>query len=116
MEYWPRGMEAISGNATNECVGETMLSDLVAAGYVLYSMPMKSHLKAPRDATLVSGQARVERPSNDLLRNCQWYLNLEKEYQDPSYKMGYWSDIVAVSPKAMVENPQTEVTALRHRE
>lgn len=94
-EYWPRGMDLHAGKQ-DACVAADLLSEFNRAGYTLYALTVSAHPKAP------NGYKRVvsERPLDDFAQNCQWYFDLETRFPSPDYRMGYWSDILAVAPNA----------------
>jgi len=101
MEYWPRGMDLQNGKQ-DACVAADLLSKLVNAGYTLYALSVTAHPKAPQ------GYRRVvnDRPLDNLCENCQWYFDLEKRFPSDEYKMGYWSDILAVAPNTPLNQEQ----------
>jgi hypothetical protein len=80
----------------NACVATRVLEQLVQAGYTLYALPVLAHPKAP------TGHKTViqSRPLHDFKANCQWYFDLEQQFPSQEYKMGYWSDVLAVAPNA----------------
>ena len=49
------------------------------------------------------------RPYDNFETNCNWYYELEKRFPDSDYKMGYWSDVLAVSPDVIISDPVTEL-------
>lgn len=96
-EYWPRGMDMIAGKPERTCWGVTaVLQKLVRYGYRLYALPLQSHPKAPPFTSLKDIQSTM--PLADFDSNCQWYYDLEVKYPSTEYKMGYWTDILAVAP------------------
>lgn len=96
-EYWPRGMDVIAGEPDRACIGvKEILQKLSGYGYKLYALPVQSHPRAPAYSKL--RQIQASRPMDDFLSNCRWYYDLETKYHSTEYKMGYWSDILAVSP------------------
>lgn len=110
-EYWPKGMDllASTGEAgsdhTKACLAADLLERLQKAGYTLYALPNTSHPRAPWKAKQALKNELP--PMNNVRDNCEWYYQLEERFPS-DYKMGYWSDILAVSPYAtMVANPQT---------
>jgi hypothetical protein len=78
------------------CVAADLLSQFNRVGYTLYALTVSAHPKAP------NGYKRVvsERPLDDFAQNFQWYFDLETRFPSPDYRMGYWSDILAVAPNA----------------
>jgi FkbM family methyltransferase len=109
-EYWPKGIDLLAGTM-GECKGAiAILSQLIQAGYTLYAMGVTAHPAAPK------GQSRLQkadyiskRPLDDLMENCMWYYQIEDRFPSEKYKMGYWSDIVAVAPTANLKNPTTAI-------
>ena len=112
-EFWPRGMDLLMGKERDTCVGATMLQSLADYGYTLYAMPTLSHPRAPEGWKRKMVALGKPRPSEDLAANCQWYFEVEKENPpkpgEDDYKMGYWSDVLAVAPGVHLSNPITEV-------
>eukprot|EP00977_Amphora_coffeiformis_P004699 scaffold1007_cov176-Amphora_coffeaeformis.AAC.5 len=107
MEYWPRGIDLHAGTP-DACSGVKMLQHLVTAGYTLYALAVHAHPKAPYGYQTVLH----ERPLDDLQANCLWYLKLEQQFPSEEYKMGYWSDVLAVAPNfGHSHNNQTEFAA-----
>ena len=49
------------------------------------------------------------RPFDSFEANCNWYYEFEKRFPNANYKMGYWSDILAVSPDAKLSDPITNI-------
>jgi len=94
-EFWPRGMDLLSESSHCE-KGIELLEALHHAGYTLYATGVQAHPKAP------SGWKShlSSRPFDSIEAHCRWYLDLETKVVDADYRMGYWSDIVAVSPRA----------------
>lgn len=104
-EYWPKGIDLLGELSTGEKITErcdlpvSLLRNLIDAGYIIYALPVEAHPKAPRE----SRQARKnlnDRPLDDLKKNCEWYYDLEERFPSDVYKMGYWSDILAVAVDA----------------
>ena len=95
LEYWPRGMDLLSGTP-DACVATKVLEQLIQAGYTLYAMPVVAHPRAPKGYQV----AVQDRPLHDIKANCQWYIDLERQFPSEEYKMGYWSDVLAVAPNA----------------
>lgn len=102
MEYWPRGMDLLAGEK-DACIGAKLLQTLVDNGYTLYALNVQAHPKAPQGwKSLVSS-----RPMDNLQENCRWYFSVEDKLPSVEYKMGYWSDILAVAPTAQLSGAQT---------
>jgi FkbM family methyltransferase len=97
-EYWPKGMD-FQSDKPRACVAADLLENLSAQGYTLYALGVAAHPRAPKNWK----QSATDRPLNDIRANCQWYYDLEdrlKPLNTDNYRMGYWSDIVAVAPNA----------------
>ena len=102
-EFWPRGMDVIAGKTNRECIGiPKVLAKLVENGYRLYALPAEAHPKSPIFREL--GQLQRQRPYGDVNKYCQWYYELEDQYPSDEYKMGYWTDLLAIS--SQTELPQ----------
>ena len=104
-EYWPRGMDfllAPSAESENDgvpaCLAADVLQDLADFGYTLYALPVQTHPKAP--ATFFHRpQSQQFPPLQNAMENCRYYYELERLHpSDVGYKIGYWSDILAVAP------------------
>ena len=112
-EFWPKGMDLLASTGeqgsdhTKACIAAELLEKLQKAGYTLYALPGTSHPHAPREARAALKGER--QPLNTARENCEYYYQLEERFPS-DYKMGYWSDILAVAPKAtLVDNPVTYV-------
>jgi len=119
-EYWPKGMDFMMDvpfDGDDICKNSVkIVKKLLHAGYKLFALfpevhphsyshsrpkknPKWQKESASRDKKLK--QVRNDRPLNDLMENCKWYYKLEREiFPQDDYYMGFWSDFVAVSPKA----------------
>lgn len=97
-EYWPRGIDLLGGTP-GQCAAVHMLESLVRAGYTLYALSVQSHPKAPVNDydRIVIRERYSARPLNTFRDNCKWYFDLEKDFPSETYKMGYWTDILAVA-------------------
>jgi hypothetical protein len=115
-EYWPKGMDFMH-NATDEerCdISSGILKSLSDSGYILFAMPITHHPNAPK-----AGKEYV-RPKygyrvnfDDFKEHCEFFYKVEEKYPSEDYKMGYWTDILAVSPEARLpEEPKTELGRL----
>lgn len=107
-EYWPRGMDLLSSSDTKCAESVAILKQLDAAKYKLYALSVEAHPEA--------GKAREKmndidngRPLDSFEANCNWYYEFEKRFPNANYKMGYWSDILAVSPDAKLSDPVTSI-------
>jgi FkbM family methyltransferase len=98
-EYWPKGMD-FQSDKPRACVAADLLENLSAQGYTLYALGMAAHPRAPKKW---AREAAKDRPLNTIRANCQWYYDLEDRLASRNtndYRMGYWSDILAVAPNA----------------
>jgi len=119
-EYWPKGMDFIMDepfDGDGICKASVkILEDLLAAGYKLFALPhmvhphsySHSHTKQKNLPPALVGKKLEEvvgeRPLGDIMANCKWYYKLEQDFfPQEDYFVGFWSDIVAVSPKAKFE-------------
>ncbi|GAX27891.1 hypothetical protein FisN_21Hh241 [Fistulifera solaris] len=102
-EFWPRGMDLLAGRP-NECIGAQLLETFLKYGYTLYAMPVAAHPLAPRGWTSIVPQ----RPLHNVQAFCEWYFYVERAFPSKDYKMGYWSDILAVAPGATLPSPKTQ--------
>jgi len=103
-EFWPRGIDILQGSTDRECTGVSLvLQKLVEHGYTLYALSVEAHPKAPAYKNIPRIQS--SRPFDDLFKHCQWYYEVEDQYPDPKYKMGYWTDFLALAPN--VELPRS---------
>ena len=105
LEYWPRGLDLMttSGNleqTAEPCSsGRLMLQQLWDANYTLYHMSVIAHPAAGRPRAYRSLEGTRPLEMNKSFHDyCHWYLELEKVVNNTSYKMGYWTDILAVAP------------------
>ena len=104
-EYWPRGMDLLA-DRKDACIAANLLQELVDKGYTLHALGVEAHPKAPK------GWRRVikERPLLNFEENCRWYFQVEEQFPSDEYKMGYWSDVLAVAPNAPLSDaPATKV-------
>jgi FkbM family methyltransferase len=98
-EYWPVGMD-LQSDKPRACVAADLLENLLAQGYTLYALGMRAHPKAPKKW---AREAAKDRPLHNARANCRWYYDLEDRLASRNtnnYRMGYWSDILAVAPNA----------------
>eukprot|EP00553_Chaetoceros_curvisetus_P010903 CAMPEP_0204639662 /NCGR_PEP_ID=MMETSP0717-20131115/43872_1 /ASSEMBLY_ACC=CAM_ASM_000666 /TAXON_ID=230516 /ORGANISM="Chaetoceros curvisetus" /LENGTH=108 /DNA_ID=CAMNT_0051659829 /DNA_START=26 /DNA_END=352 /DNA_ORIENTATION=- len=81
------------------------------AGYTLYTMSVTNHPKAPINiakwAVTRHNHGKPEIPIHDLMAHCMWFYDLERDpkyatnhHVTAEYKMGYWTDVLAVAPNA----------------
>ncbi len=114
-EYWPKGIDFMNDTMgrDTECKKSVEIMKLMYdAGYTLYTMSVTSHPKAPwNNAKWVvirhNQLGKIEIPIHDLMAHCMWFYDLERDpkYADHHlsaeyYKMGYWTDVLAVAPNA----------------
>lgn len=96
-EFWPRGMDIVDEASNDKCIGvPKVLQKLLDYGYRLYVLPAEAHPRAPAYRELP--QLQKSRPLDDLFKYCQWYYELEEKYPSDEYKMGYWTDFLALAP------------------
>jgi FkbM family methyltransferase len=108
MEYWAKGIDFMSDELGSCRKPVEMLELLVQHGYTLYATTVVAHPKAPKGSTRKS-DTTPSRPLHDLRENCLWYYQNEQTWPSEEYKMGYWSDILAVAPGMKLTNPTTPV-------
>lgn len=104
-EYWPRGIEMLSSDAGatatttgGRCAAAELLKTIAGYGYDLYAMPAESHPKSRLYArNALREEMKKTRPLDNVDDNCRWYFELEKRFPQDDYKMGYWSDVLAVA-------------------
>ncbi len=111
LEYWPKGMDLMTSTIGN-CTSVQVLQTLSRAGYKLYQLPVTAHPAAPKEWKTVYGENQLGMPLDDFLKNCQWYYDLEKRFPSEEYKMGYWSDVLAVAPNIQLARPTTALGKL----
>ncbi len=102
-EYWPKGMGLMGNSMDDPCKIAVKMFDILAdAGYKLYALPMQvqGHPSAwGFSKTIFHHIANwKQRPLKDYRSDCQHILNFEKEFPNPDYHMGYWSDVLAIAP------------------
>lgn len=111
MEYWPRGMDDLSPPGSPRCKAPIrMLQKLAQAGYTLYQLKIEWHPKEPMQTTdrKTRNTLVIERPFDNIVNNCNWFFELEEKV--PIKIMGYWSDVLAVSPKSRLPDvPLTRI-------
>ncbi len=112
-EYWPKGMDFMNDSMgrDTECQKSVgILKFMYDAGYTLYTMQITNHPKAPLNearwaVTRHNNHYKSELPIDDFMAHCMWFYDLERDpkYKSDSsteYKMGFWADVLAVSPGA----------------
>lgn len=113
MEFWPRGMDKLSPAGSPRCESAIqMLQNIAQAGYTLYQLKMEWHPKEPIQGADEGTKAMLlERPFDNIRKNCNWFYEFEEKV--PIESIGYWSDVLAVSPKSRLpEVPLTSVGKL----
>ena len=120
-EYWPKGMDFIMDepfDGDGICKASVkILENLINAGYKLFALNHEVHphsfshrqSKQPNATSYKKLFSVVDqRPLDNLMKNCMWYYKLEREiFPQEDYFIGFWSDFIAVSPKARFEQPST---------
>jgi hypothetical protein len=112
-EYWPKGMDFMHGVKNEERCEKPaqMLKFLLDSGYILFAMPIVGHPKAPKAAKNYVKRDRGGRINfDDLKEHCEFFYEVEEKNPSEDYKMGYWTDILAVSPAARL--PEEQVSEL----
>jgi hypothetical protein len=90
------------------CTAAATLRQLVAAGYALFELAVKSRHWAETELPLAG--ERFARPLNfDGL--CEWYKQRDVGHKQPT-EMGYWADVLAVAPGASFES---QLAAVLHK-
>ncbi len=102
-EYWPKGIGLMADRLDDPCsVAVPMLNTLSDAGYKLFALPSQGHPSAWEFSHTIFHHVSSwkNRPLDDFMADCKHYLNFEKEFPNPAYHMGYWTDVLAVAPGA----------------
>merc|ERR1719223_586695 len=108
-EYWPKGMDLMAGRDTKCDTVLNLFKKLLNAGYTLHGTNGESHPVGRNKQIGNLLKSKTERPFNNLRQNCMWFYELEERFPIDGYKMGYWSDILAVAPNADLPKPTTKV-------
>ena len=110
-EYWPKGINLMN-DAEGECVKPVeMLKLLAENGYTLYPKTNISHPKAPEDARMILNDPEKNWIRyDDIVEHCKFFFDVERKFPSDEYKMGYWTDILAVAPNARL--PKVPLTDL----
>ena len=108
-EYWPKGMDLMAGSDTKCDTVLNLFKKLLEAGYTLHATNGESHPAGNNKEIRGLLKSKTERPFNNLRQNCMWFYELEERFPIDGYKMGYWSDILAVAPNADLPKPTTKV-------
>ena len=65
----------------------------------------------PKEAKHWLNDSRINNiPYHDLKAHCMFYYDVERRFPSEEYSMGYWTDILAVSPTARL--PKVPVSEL----
>jgi len=127
MEFWPKGIDNMMMMSNDEdfhkpCLKEEpymciesvkLLQVFLDAGYKIYGLRNVSHPNAPKTASRFIND--FSNPNHDhnygnVMDFCKWYYDLEIRHTDENYWMGYWTDLLIVSPVARLpENPVSAV-------
>lgn len=100
LEFWPKGMDFMN-DATEKCAKPVEILEFLAKNdYHLFAMENIGHPKGPDNGGFLNKFHLNNIPFNNLKEFCMWYYNLEDKFPSEEYKMGYWTDILAVSSKA----------------
>ena len=108
-EYWPRGIDFIAGSRTKCDIVVNLFNTLIDLGYTLHGTNGEAHPMGDTSEIRHLLKSKTERPFGDLRKNCMWFYDLEERFPIDGYKMGYWSDILAVAPNANIPKPTTKV-------
>ena len=68
----------------------------------LYAAPTMSHHKVPGYQFIKVLANRKSCQFEDLKQDCLGMYNLEQQFPDATYHMGYWTDVIAVLPHAQL--------------
>jgi len=121
-EYWPKGIDFMNDTMgpETECQKSIeMMQLMIDAGYTLYTTSVTSHRNAPQNTALKAIHAHnhlrkpeIQTPIDSLRAHCMWFYDLERDpkylkmnpkrptSENYEYKMGYWTDVLAVAPGA----------------
>ena len=112
-EYWPKGIDFMN-DMTDKCVKPVAMLEMLASnGYTLFAMANVSHPSSsvPKEAKHWLNDSRINNiPYHDLKAHCMFYYDVERRFPSEEYSMGYWTDILAVSPTARL--PKVPVSEL----
>ena len=111
-EYWPKGIDFLNDSMgpEKECkIPVSILQSLADSGYTLFMLHPSAHPLAPTDLAKKQIQYNMKNkfhPWDTLREHCMWFYDLERKYRNTGgimtngevYKMGYWTDILAVRP------------------
>lgn len=106
-EYWPKGIDFMN-DMTEKCVKPVEILELLASnGYKLFANFNVAHPSSdvPKEAKHYLNDGRINKiPYHDLKLHCMFYYDVERMFPSDTYKMGYWTDILAVAPHARLPN------------
>ena len=109
-EFWPRGIDLINESPVPCKDAVSYLHMLSQAGYTLHATPVIAHPKISKEAfQYTKNWKKNKRQFDDVEKDCAWMYNIEKEVPLSGYKMGYWTDVVAVSPEAPLSKTRTTI-------
>lgn len=103
MEYWPKLIDFMHESPKNERCKKPaeMLKTFIDSGYTLYALHLKSGDNAPEKAkAYIRPDHGGVMNYNDLQKHCEFFYEVEEKFPSEDYHMGYFTDIVAVSPRA----------------
>lgn len=98
-EYWPKGMALYDKRPACE-IAVPMLETLIEAGYKLFALPLAVHGSINDKAVRSALSDWKRRPLHDIKADCQYLFDLEKEFVNENYHLGYWTDVLAIAPFA----------------
>lgn len=112
-EFWPKGIDFMS-DATEKCEKPVEILELLASnGYNLFALRNIGHPSDsnPKEAKhYINDFSHNNIPYHDVRAFCHWLYNVEELFPSKDYHMGYWTDILAVSPNArLAKVPVSEV-------
>ena len=102
-------MDLISGSDTKCDTVVNLFNNFLRAGYTLHATNGESHPHGETKEIRNLLKSKTERPFDDLRQNCMWFYELQERFPIDGYKMGYWSDILAVAPNPNIQKPTTKV-------
>mmetsp|Transcript_16888 Transcript_16888/g.31986 ORF Transcript_16888/g.31986 Transcript_16888/m.31986 type:complete len:390 (-) Transcript_16888:133-1302(-) len=103
-EFWPKGIDFMN-DSTEKCQKPVEILQLLAKnGFQLFAMSNEGHASSlnPSQAKRFIHDSTIKNkiPYHDLREFCMWFYKVEEMFPSPDYKMGYWTDVLAVSPNA----------------
>ena len=113
MEFWPKGIDFMEDVAdADRCKKPVaLLQKLIDNGYTLYALPISGYFGAPKSAnSYIKPDHGGIVNYNDLNEYCKFFYEIEEKNPSEDYKMGYFSEVLAVSPNARLPyDPITEL-------